>query len=156
MFFKDKIGELPFIAKVETHLADHCNLACKGCSHYSPIAPENIADWRTFKRKFGANLPGGALTFIPAAVKKLLNILERLMICVNTVLLRECHSIGIHQIKLLMIGYIKKNDRYDRHVKMSGYVSIARSSLLKLNEGLTKALMIGYMMRMTRTGETYK
>lgn len=24
---------------IEIHLADHCNLNCKGCNHYSPIAP---------------------------------------------------------------------------------------------------------------------
>lgn len=29
---------------LELHLTDHCNLNCKGCTHYSPIAPERYAD----------------------------------------------------------------------------------------------------------------
>lgn len=29
---------------LEIHLADHCNLGCKSCCHYSPIAPEQQAD----------------------------------------------------------------------------------------------------------------
>lgn len=29
---------------LELHLTDHCNLNCKGCSHYCPIAPKHYAD----------------------------------------------------------------------------------------------------------------
>ena len=30
--------DLPYL---ETHLADHCNLECKGCSHFSPLVKES-------------------------------------------------------------------------------------------------------------------
>lgn len=39
----------PFI--LETHLADHCNLNCKGCSHFAPLADGEIfIDIADFKR----------------------------------------------------------------------------------------------------------
>jgi hypothetical protein len=34
-------NELPY---VELHLTDHCNLNCKACSHYCPIAPPNYTN----------------------------------------------------------------------------------------------------------------
>jgi hypothetical protein len=34
----------PSLPYLETHLTDHCNLNCKGCSHFSPIADEWFAD----------------------------------------------------------------------------------------------------------------
>jgi len=34
----------PILPYVELHLTDHCNLNCKGCSHFSPIADEWFAD----------------------------------------------------------------------------------------------------------------
>jgi hypothetical protein len=42
--------ELPYL---ETHLVDNCNLKCKGCSHFSPLFPENsYARLDTFVRDF--------------------------------------------------------------------------------------------------------
>lgn len=32
------------------HLADHCNLNCKGCDNFSPIAPERYTDIGVFER----------------------------------------------------------------------------------------------------------
>ncbi|MDR1612705.1 MAG: radical SAM protein [Planctomycetota bacterium] len=40
----------PVIRLFETHLVDHCNLPCAGCSHFSPIAPEHYADPDLFAR----------------------------------------------------------------------------------------------------------
>src|SRR3990172_2333761 len=40
---KQKIG-IPTLGYVETHLTDHCNLNCKGCDHFSPIAPKWYCD----------------------------------------------------------------------------------------------------------------
>jgi len=34
----------PVIPCIEVHLADHCNLNCKGCSHFSPFADRIFAD----------------------------------------------------------------------------------------------------------------
>lgn len=31
------------------HLVDHCNLNCKGCDNFSPLAPETFADIHTFE-----------------------------------------------------------------------------------------------------------
>jgi molybdenum cofactor biosynthesis enzyme MoaA len=40
---------LPYI--VETHLVDHCNLNCKGCSHFASLVPgEVFTDIEIFKR----------------------------------------------------------------------------------------------------------
>ncbi len=39
-------NELPYL---EFHLTDHCNLKCKGCSHFSPLAPPYYASLRQHK-----------------------------------------------------------------------------------------------------------
>jgi len=36
----------PTLPYVELHLTDHCNLSCKGCGHFSPIAQPWFADIR--------------------------------------------------------------------------------------------------------------
>lgn len=38
------------LAYLESHLTDHCNLNCKGCLHYSSIAPEWYADLEQFEK----------------------------------------------------------------------------------------------------------
>ncbi len=40
----------PYLPYMETHLCDHCNLACKGCGHCCPLAPETFADVEQFER----------------------------------------------------------------------------------------------------------
>lgn len=37
-------GRKPVLRYVEMHLVDHCNLNCRGCSHYSPLSPQHFAD----------------------------------------------------------------------------------------------------------------
>jgi organic radical activating enzyme len=34
----------PAFAYLEIHIVDHCNLSCKGCGHFSPIADEYFVD----------------------------------------------------------------------------------------------------------------
>lgn len=42
-----------FPYSLETHLVDHCNLKCKGCSHFAPLVNGNVfADTEVFKRDF--------------------------------------------------------------------------------------------------------
>ena len=36
----------------EVHLADHCNLNCVGCNHFSPLAESSYVSIETFKRDF--------------------------------------------------------------------------------------------------------
>ncbi|MBQ7561463.1 MAG: radical SAM protein [Synergistaceae bacterium] len=36
----------------EVHLADHCNLNCVGCNHFSPLAEPSCVSIETFKRDF--------------------------------------------------------------------------------------------------------
>ena len=36
---------------IETHLVDHCNLKCKGCSHFSGIAPPFFKDFDEFYKE---------------------------------------------------------------------------------------------------------
>lgn len=40
----------PFLRYVEVHLVDHCNLNCRGCSHFSPIAKEWFADVSQYEK----------------------------------------------------------------------------------------------------------
>ncbi|PKQ21426.1 MAG: hypothetical protein CVT65_18630, partial [Actinobacteria bacterium HGW-Actinobacteria-5] len=34
----------PVLYHFETHITDHCNLNCKGCSHFSSLCPSAFAD----------------------------------------------------------------------------------------------------------------
>ncbi len=40
----------PVLNYLETHLVDHCNLKCKSCSHYSPLASEYYSDFNEYKK----------------------------------------------------------------------------------------------------------
>ena len=39
---------------LEFHLADHCNLNCAGCFHFSPFADHHLADLKSVRRDFAA------------------------------------------------------------------------------------------------------
>lgn len=45
---KKKLRKIQF----EIHLAEHCNLNCAGCNHFSPIADPELADPEEFTRDF--------------------------------------------------------------------------------------------------------
>lgn len=47
----------------EIHLADHCNLNCRGCDNYSPLAKQELLDLEEYKRDCGrlAELFGGKM-----------------------------------------------------------------------------------------------
>ena len=36
---------------IETHLVDHCNLRCRGCSHFSGLAPEQFKSLESFHKE---------------------------------------------------------------------------------------------------------
>lgn len=38
------------LEKIDVHLTDHCNLNCKGCTHYSPLADEFYLSIEEFER----------------------------------------------------------------------------------------------------------
>lgn len=38
---------------LEHHIVDHCNLKCKGCTHFSPLADPWFEEVEDFKRDFG-------------------------------------------------------------------------------------------------------
>jgi hypothetical protein len=46
------IGHKPTLHYFEMHLADHCNLNCRGCSHYSSVSPQRFADPEQVERDF--------------------------------------------------------------------------------------------------------
>jgi sulfatase maturation enzyme AslB (radical SAM superfamily) len=57
-----KRGSLRF----DVHIADHCNLNCKGCEHFSPLAPKHFIDIKKYEndciqlvKLSGANDYGG-------------------------------------------------------------------------------------------------
>lgn len=47
---RESLRQLPHFYKkpelhyLELHLTDHCNMSCKGCDHFCPIAPKHFAD----------------------------------------------------------------------------------------------------------------
>lgn len=43
-------GSKPSLRYFEFHLADHCNMNCKGCSHFAPLAEPQFADLEEYKR----------------------------------------------------------------------------------------------------------
>jgi organic radical activating enzyme len=51
------------LLRFDVHLADHCNLNCKGCDNFSPIAPKCFLDKETFKKDCArlSELSGGKL-----------------------------------------------------------------------------------------------
>lgn len=47
---KKNIRQKKKIPILHLHLADHCNLNCKGCDNFSPLAPEVFADIEVFEK----------------------------------------------------------------------------------------------------------
>lgn len=50
LFYKLDIKDKAVITKLEFHVCDHCNLNCRGCSHFAPIYNETYADLMQFKK----------------------------------------------------------------------------------------------------------
>jgi MoaA/NifB/PqqE/SkfB family radical SAM enzyme len=49
---KHVLRQPPVLHRVIVHLTDHCNLNCKGCSHFSNIAKPAFADFGQFTAEF--------------------------------------------------------------------------------------------------------
>ena len=51
---KFKFGKmfLPTLDYLETHVVDHCNLNCKGCSHFCNLAEEKFIDVESIRKDF--------------------------------------------------------------------------------------------------------
>jgi len=45
-------GKNPHLHRIVVHLTDHCNLNCRGCTHFSNIAKPAFADVDQFEREF--------------------------------------------------------------------------------------------------------
>jgi hypothetical protein len=45
-------GGRPHLHRLIVHVTDHCNLNCRGCTHFSNIAKPSFADLETFTRDF--------------------------------------------------------------------------------------------------------
>lgn len=57
---------------LEIHLADHCNINCKSCNHYSPLSGISFLDFKTFKSNI-SQLKGLRLNFRLLGGEPLLN-----------------------------------------------------------------------------------
>ena len=44
------VGSTSNLSYLEFHLTDHCNLNCKACGHFAPIAEKTFADLEEYKR----------------------------------------------------------------------------------------------------------
>ena len=49
-----KTNTMPFL---QIHLCEHCNLNCKGCAHFSPVAEKSFVDIEELKRMYLALQP---------------------------------------------------------------------------------------------------
>ena len=49
---------------IDIHLVDHCNLNCKGCNHYAPIADPNFCDTDKVIENLGKLRQKGILRFV--------------------------------------------------------------------------------------------
>lgn len=47
LYFNKQEYVIPYI---ETHVVDHCNLNCKGCSHYCPITEKHFVSYEKFEK----------------------------------------------------------------------------------------------------------
>ena len=47
---KKNMQQKKMIPILHLHLADHCNLDCRGCDNFSPLAPEVFADTEVFEK----------------------------------------------------------------------------------------------------------
>lgn len=45
-------GRKATLERIEMHVTDHCNLNCKGCSHFSSVSPDRFADVAEVERDF--------------------------------------------------------------------------------------------------------
>lgn len=48
------LGKNPHLYRLVVHIVDHCNLNCKGCTHFSNIAEPSFVDIKSFDRDFSA------------------------------------------------------------------------------------------------------
>ncbi|MFA7689101.1 MAG: radical SAM protein [Bacilli bacterium] len=48
--YEERKLEKDYIKYLEIHLADHCNLNCKGCCHFSPIASKKFPNINKFEK----------------------------------------------------------------------------------------------------------
>ena len=46
---RKRLGLKPILPYFEYHLADHCNLSCKGCGHFSPIREKQFAEFDEYR-----------------------------------------------------------------------------------------------------------
>lgn len=53
-FRRHVLRQDPHLFRLVVHLTDHCNLNCKGCTHFSNIAKPAFADPDVFEREFEA------------------------------------------------------------------------------------------------------
>ena len=58
--FAQRLGNLSFGPYIDVQVADHCNLGCRGCLHFAPIAEPRFLDLDGFERDLNelARIPG--------------------------------------------------------------------------------------------------
>lgn len=106
------------LPQVEMHIANHCNLNCKGCTHFSPIFERNLPDFETriadvkkLKEKFSGILKfsilGGEPFLNPDIamyVQEIRNILPETYIQIVT------NGLLLPKIDRHILNVIKEND----------------------------------------------
>ena len=51
--FAQRLGNLAFGSYIDVQVADHCNLGCRGCLHFAPIAEPRFLDLAEYELSGG-------------------------------------------------------------------------------------------------------
>ena len=50
LHYVEKLTPPTYLTKIDIHLADHCNLNCFGCSHFSQVAQPKLPTLQTYEK----------------------------------------------------------------------------------------------------------
>jgi MoaA/NifB/PqqE/SkfB family radical SAM enzyme len=139
----------------EVSLVDHCNLNCKGCSHFSPLAQESYLDIDIFKRDCArlAELTNGKIEEIhlmggePLLHPKLINIID---------ITRHYFNVGIIKLSTNGILLEKLSDIFWETCKKNNVIIVITNYPIKINRDTIKDSAEKYSVKLQFTGGEVK
>ena len=130
--------KLPYLNRFEVHITDHCNLNCKGCSHFCPVADEKYVDVEQFRKDFqclSQKIDVGTIRLLggePLLHKDLPELMQiareafphsAINICTNGILLPTMddefwNTAKRYDIKIDMSKYPPLADKFDSYINL--------------------------------------
>jgi uncharacterized radical SAM superfamily Fe-S cluster-containing enzyme len=141
--------------QIQVHLVEHCNLNCKYCAHFSPLADEEYVAIESFEKDFKrlADLTGGKLDKIallggePLLHPRITSLFDISRKCFPHVLI-TCNTNGI----LL----IKQNDEFWNNCKKNNIEIVITKYPIRLNMNELEAKANKYDVALRYFDETIK